>query len=428
MNMKLFYRCKTDHSVGGVAHLWRIVLSVYFVMNVMVGCSGEDDEEFVVADIADTGQSSIADVETDIVPDEQGPSFLSFENACSDSDNCEPTHSCLPVAEQNAGICVLKPSDAATITDPISEQNTTSLPNLSCVGASPPEASGNTVRLFGFVDRFGTGGVTTGLEVRVFKAEGFHPEKCDLLDQEDRTACYLSLFDDTSVLLGKTVSIEPKPPADPDEVCFEDIDCPIGYNCEKIAGFKSCAKNYGLYEIEEIPTHTPLVIMVSSPDNKEDWHDTFLFNVMLFDQFAVEGSYRYDPTVVSEGQWQTVPSTLLTEIEPGNGAIGGRIRDCATDRPSWNIFGATVGFAAKVGRIGYFNDKESDALPDPSRSSTNIHGRFVGLDIMPGTNWVTATALVDGAEANLGAHRVYVFPNSLTVVSFPGQVPYAAQE
>lgn len=426
--MKISRKILTTCAFRGVAHSWCVVLCICLVSGVVTGCAGDDDEEFIVADTVESDQSAPSDAQSDQQSGEPEAPFLLFENACSDSEDCEPTHSCVSVSGQNAGICVLKPSENTTITDPISEQNTNSLPDLSCVGAVPPEATGNTVRMFGFVDRFGTGGITTGLEVRVFKADGFHPQECDPLDAEDRAECYSELFQDTSVLLGTTVAVDPNPPADPDEPCFEDIDCPIGYNCEKIAGFKSCAKNYGLYEIEGIPTHTPLVIMVSSPDNKEDWHDTFLFNVMLFDAFVVEGGYRYDPTVVSEGQWQTVPSTLLTEIEPGHGAVGGRIRDCANGRPSWNIFGATVGFATNVGRIGYFNDKESDALPDPGRSSTNIHGRFVGLDIAPGTNWVTASALVDGVEANLGAHKVYVFPNSLTVVSFPGQVPYAAQE
>ena len=53
-----------------------------------------------------------------------------------------------------------------------------------------------------------------------------------------------------------------------------------------------------------------------------------------------------------------------------------------------NLFEATVGFATPPDKIGYFNDKKKIPFPDPNRFSTNIHGRYTGLDIVPGANIV----------------------------------------
>jgi hypothetical protein len=154
--------------------------------------------------------------------------------------------------------------------------------------------------------------------------------------------------------------------------------------------------------------------------------------VAFIEDFAKGDDYRYDPTIVGDGQWKTVPNPFNTQIAPGNGAIGGRIRDCskvgADKRPSWHIYEATVGFAKAPSITGYFNEFENDTLPVPSRTSTNILGRYVGLDVAPGANWVTGTAMIDGKAASLGSYPVYVFPSSLAVVSFPGIVPPSTAE
>jgi len=215
--------------------------------------------------------------------------------------------------------------------------------------------------------------------------------------------------------------------------CETDQDCPKEYSCTgDLDG--ECFLNFGSYELAGLPTNVPLVVMTRPADEGDagDWHSTFMYDVVLVQDYVEGERYRFDPLIVGHGQWKVVPGPFFTTIKLGNGAIGGRIRDCGITgedgRSAWNLGEATVGFATPPGKIGYFNDKEEDSLPDPDRSSTNILGRYTGLDVPPGPNVVAANVQVDGEVVSLGATPIYVFPNSLAIVSLPGRVATFTQE
>lgn len=366
-------------------------------------------------------------------PTEATP-FEDFENHCGGDGDCSIAgQGCAMVTGQEGGLCTVKPTKDSTISDPFTEENTDKKPDLSCVDQAWPAPTGAKVKMHGFVDRFGSGGITTGMTVRVYDAAKFDPGRCWGKEPAEALACYEEVVTDSAAILGETVSTQVPDQLAEGKDCGSTSECPLGFECNDADGFDACHEQFGLYEIEGIPTNTPLVIMVAPPaDEADSWHRTFLFNIILLDDFAKDGGYRYDPTIVSDGQWKTVPNPFGTQIAPGNGAIGGRIRDCAsagsTGRASWHIAEATVGFGTSPSKIGYFNALEEDTLPVPDRSATNILGRYVGLDVTPGPNWVTGTILQDGKAVTLGSHPVFVMPSSLSVVSFPGVVPPVTHE
>ncbi|GMV39777.1 MAG: hypothetical protein AMXMBFR64_14930 [Myxococcales bacterium] len=359
--------------------------------------------------------------------------FEDFSNHCTKDADCAASQVCGLVGGQPGGLCLRKPSVESTISDPFTEENTSQKPNLACVDQAWPAPTGAKVKVHGFLDRFGSGGVTEGMTIRIFDASKFNPGRCASMGPAEALACYEEVIADTAAILGQTISTRVPDLKAEGTDCDETPECPLGFECNDAQGFFACREQYGLYEIDGIPTNTPLVIMTAPPDDEKDsWHRTFLYNVIFLDAFAKDGTYRYDPTIVSDGQWKTVPNPFGTQIATGNGAIGGRIRDCAIEgasgRPSWHIAEATVGFGTPPSKTGYFNALEEDTLPVPERSSTNILGRYVGLDVAPGPNFVTATILQGGAAVSLGGHPVYVLPSSLSVVSFPGVVPPVTHE
>jgi hypothetical protein len=75
----------------------------------------------------------------------------------------------------------------------------------------------------------------------------------------------------------------------------------------------------------------------------------------------------------------------------------------------------------------YFNSLEDDTVPLDNRETTNIVGRFAALDIAPGWNVLAGVAQIGGETVPVGSIDVYVVPNALSIVSFPGTLPHWKQ-
>jgi hypothetical protein len=118
----------------------------------------------------------------------------------------------------------------------------------------------------------------------------------------------------------------------------------------------------------------------------------------------------------------------LPNIAPENGAIGGRIRDCHdAERDSWPIADVRLGLAAPGRSFVYFNNLEDDTVPLIDRETTDILGRFAALDVPAGWNRIAGAARVDGQVVTIGSVPVYVAPSSLSIISWPGALPYWRQ-
>ncbi len=429
----------------------------------LAGCLGKEDKDppadnDAVTDGGGTDASSGSD--SSAGSDSGGSADVAaaptkFEPKCTADKGCKATEICI------SGVCVPKPAKdvKSQLTDPNNDnQPTTEKMDLSCVGKDLAEVikdlpKGGKATMWGRVDRFGGGPVTTDVEVAVFLAADFHPEKCaGVEDPDEAQACFASdkigkpiatvksVDPDTAGTQGWLVERPKKAEAECDK--GKHFQCPHGYVCDKIDGFPKCGKGHGVYAIEDVPLNTRLVIRTraSKANDPAGWHDTYTYNVVLFSthlddkgkdkqpsKYVDKDTVLYNPTIVGEGQWQLVPSTIgiVGGIYEGDGVIGGRIRDCGTkDRRSWPILDAKIGIGVPPEGISYFNDSELDPVPNKNRVTTNIIGRYAAVGITPGPNRVAVLGQVDGKTVELGIQDVYVIPNALVIASMPGFIPH----
>lgn len=373
---------------------------------------------------------------------------------CSDED-CKSTEMCAQ------GVCAIKveAGSEAAITDPELDNEVSKDPiEYGCTGKTVEELvqglpTGVSVTMWGRVDRFGAGHLTENIEIAVFKAADFKPEACEGVKGTD--AIRTCMHDESKVgkPIAKVVSLSPKDGQAKDwvvkslrkdgEECTKDVhlECPLGYLCDKFSGFVSCGAAHGVYAVEGIPTNVRLIVRASSvdPDHPAGWRDSYTWDVVLMsnrlDQlgedhqlkaYVGKPTYRFNPTIVGLGQWVLVPTTMnLGKISTGNGVIGGRVRDCGTDkRPGWPIVNAKVTPGVRGAGLSYFNDSESDTVPSKQRTSTNVLGRFALINMKPGANRVIVSGRLGGKDVVLGAKDLYVVPDALVITSIPGYVPH----
>lgn len=378
--------------------------------------------------VGDTGVGDTA-ADTGVGDTEEDVALLPRE--CNASKACSGTAVC------RSGVCISDPPAAVTskITEPKSNALTAESPELTCVDQTPPEPFGSAaVSMYGAITRFGSGRATFDIEVAIYDARTWDPSACQ---KETTTKKMLACYQAYGTPLATTLS---KPPIDlsPAPECanlaFND-DCPLGYECTKKDGFPACVLQFGVFQIDGIPTNTPLVMRAryggTDPIVAAKWHDVYLFNIYLSaDRADADGNYRYDATMVSDGQWKLTPNTVsLPDVAPERGVVGGRIRDCgAGTRDSWPIAEVSVGLGRPPRKVVYFNDLENDSLPLVDRVTTNILGRFAALDIEGGWNVIAGAARVDGAVVSVGSAPVYVVPNALSIITLPGIHPVFKQE
>jgi hypothetical protein len=369
--------------------------------------------------IPDVMTNSDADTDGDVASEPDVPLAV----PCSGSNPCEGDLFCVePVCVPLSGT-----ANEATITEPPENKPTELAPNLSCVGATDEVGDGpETAALYGVVSRFGGGLKTYDIEVDVFLASDWDPSACESESASDQAGCYASYGEP----LGNGVSY-PVEDAQLPEFCGGHGDCPLGYECREVDLDHICDEQFGVYEIAGLPTNTGLVLRARATQFASKWHDTYVFGVVLHaDQVDGAGRVHYDATMVSEAQWLLTPNTVgLSDIPDDRGAIGGRVRDCRVvgERAGWPIAEVSLSLASPAEKLVYFNNLEDDTVPLVNRSTTNIVGRFAALDVAPGWNVVAGVALVAGAPTSVGSIDVYVVPDALSIVSFPGTLPHWKQ-
>jgi hypothetical protein len=347
-------------------------------------------------------------------------------NTCSTTAPCAATDGTC-----SQGVCVPPPPAGKTsgVTNPVGDKPTTDPPNLACLGKDPETPAGPAkATLYGAVARFGSGIITKDVEVNVYLAEGYDPSGCEAkASLDDRDACY----DAYGTPIGTTTSVTATPTAPLPENCEEHSDCPLGYRCIEGDLDYACQEQYGVYEIKDVPLNTGLVLRARATTSYP-WHATYTVNLYLYaDNLEPDGRYHYDATIVSDAQWELTTNTVgLPEIKPDHGVVGGRVRDCriAGTRDSWSVAEVSLALARPARKVVYYNDLEDDTVPLPDESSTDILGRFAALDIGTGWNTLSGVARLGTELVSMGGVEVYVFPDSLTVVSFPGRQPYWQQQ
>ena len=402
----------------------------------MVGCSPGSGSGSPGSDVGsgDGGTVETGDTGSDVQAGPYvGPGSQArldgLPRACATTDDCAQ-------GVCRSGVCVADPpaQSISYLTDSSNDKLTTDPPDLSCVGIPTAAPDGPaTVTLYGAVARFGSGRETVGIHVDVFLAEGFDPAACEgKSSQKDKDTCYATYGtagpDGHGPLpIGQADSTAVGDLPVPD-TCTGHWDCPLGYQCIEQGPDHVCEVSFGLYEIADMPTNTPLVVRSRATEYEDKWHDTYHFGVYLFaDGAGAGGRYHYDVTMVSHGQWLLTTNAVgLSPIPLQNGAVGGRVRDCYLPggRDSWAFSEASLALAEPAKGIVYFNDLEDDSVPLVDRATTNVHGRYAALDVVPGWNRIAGAARPGGGEAvTIGSLDFYVFPNSLTIASWPGLKP-----
>jgi len=348
----------------------------------------------------------------------------SINSGCLETSECETGHTCI------GGVCVVNPTTEVRLTDNALDTEVSNAGiQLDCAGSLQEAPAGpEAATVYGRVDRFGGGLITTGMEVSFFKQSDWMASDCRQQPIEQQNECFRTEKSDWSTISTDPEATNPTIPTS----CEKHWDCPAGYECVEISNGLSlgCEPQHGLYEVEGIPTNTLLVIRTRNMDPiyEKKWKDTYIFGVYLYaDQVDSDGRIKSNAMMVSESQWKTVPNTLLVPggIRKNNGALGGRVRDCrSAERSSFTLGNATIGLLEPGRATGYFNDDEANTVPLLDSPGTDMYGRFTVVDIPPGANTVAAAILqTDGAIASLGSESFYLVPNSLAIVSFPGKQP-----
>ena len=403
------------------SRLGALVLSAIAV----VGCG--DNERGLQSDTtqdtrSDTTQDTSVNDATQTDTDTAGP--VALPNSCSDTKACQQGFC-------RSGVCVQEPPQGANayLSDPVENLLSTDWPDLSCADmtAAAPVASAITT-LYGSVARFGKGRKTVDIRVEALLAEGFDPTACE---EEATSSAKRTCYRNYGTPIASTLSVAPPTPTNLPESCTKQEECPLGYQCFNPANLGGdCEEQFGLYELTGIPVNTPIILRSYTTTNEAQWHDTWVFNIVLDPSREVDGRIQYDAQMVSHGQWLLTSNSVgLPDMAPGNGAIGGRIRDCQDDRPyAWPISEVRLGLANPGSGIVYFNNLEDDTVPLIDRQTTDILGRFAALDVPAGWNKIGGAARVDGQVVSIGAVGVYVIPSSLSIVSWPGTQPYWRQQ
>jgi hypothetical protein len=328
---------------------------------------------------------------------------------CSLVSGIEPS-TCTPARSVDACcVWVQKPSVTLIRSEGLHEYSSTDpTVELGCLTTPPTAGPSHTSTLSGFVKIFSSGSDTQGVTVAVFQVD---TSTGQLLDQVGSS--YITSASDA----------------------FETNDW-----------LQSCSGDDCLfrhYQVTEVPTEKPLVIMTSDATGSGFWADSYDYYVYFSDDStcAADGgpcvssrglsgwTTRYDATAVAMADIVGLAGSTAGNItlDPTEGIIVGEVHDCGDIR----ISGATVDTGIQhLGPLFYFDGDEANPLPDETRSvddeGTSALGMFGALDLPAATPIrVSAIGIFEGRDTLLGTAVVQTYAGpSLTAITLRGRRPF----
>ena len=178
------------------------------------------------------------------------------------------------------------------------------------------------------------------------------------------------------------------------------------------------------YTYEGVPTETELAIRTENGPGTQLWAPLVQYNIFISNDEVVGGEYEQNVRALAEPDYSVIPQTATgAPITPGNGAVAGEVHDCGDVR----LVNAVADIDKPHVITTYFTSDEDNPLPDQGARATSILGLYAALDVPEGPVTVAAGGFVDGKFVTLGRHRAWVYPDTVTSVTFKGLRPYQVE-
>lgn len=175
------------------------------------------------------------------------------------------------------------------------------------------------------------------------------------------------------------------------------------------------------YTYPNVPSETEIAIKTESIAGDDKWAPLVQYNIYIPNMEVVDGAWKHNVRALATPDYSVIPSTAIGKpITPGNGAVAGEVHDCGDVR----LLNATAGIDKPKANLTYFTSDEDAPLPDLEADSTSKLGLYAALDVPQGQVNVAAQGLFQGNIVTLGRHTVWVYPDTVTSVTFRGLRPY----
>ena len=185
----------------------------------------------------------------------------------------------------------------------------------------------------------------------------------------------------------------------------------------------------GYYRIEGVPTHERLILKIydTSDDFSRVAVNTYVYDVFLENDTVEEGTVNYEPVVIYNSSYDSIPTLAGRPVEggqvkydgEGRAVVAGEMHDC--DGKVIHNTNVTPSYDDSQARMVYTDGDPDDPKPDVLRSSTNTDGVYVYLNANTDEACMEHTftgCILDGSECKtIGTTTIKAFPDSVTLVN-----------
>jgi hypothetical protein len=308
------------------------------------------------------------------------------------NDAIEPDCTLVPPAakHQVCGVALLDPPGELTRSDNVKENSGSGAPDVGCFAEGGYPAAPGASEM-----------VSVGGFARIFSAG---------CDSHDLKITFYKVQPDGQ--LGEVVGTAVETP----ETCIGAAGTEVDNDVEDCDGRHECAYLYA-----NVPTETELAIRTENPEGGQFWAPLVQYNIYISNSEVVDGVWDHDVRALAAGDYSVIPQAAIGgPVTPGNGVVAGEVHDCGDVRLSNAV--ADVGSSRKT--LSYFSSNEDSPLPDIAAKGTSVLGLYAAFDLEEGPATVAAGGMLNGEFVSLGQHRVWVYPNTVTSVTFKGMRPY----
>jgi hypothetical protein len=175
------------------------------------------------------------------------------------------------------------------------------------------------------------------------------------------------------------------------------------------------------YSYPNVPSEVELAIKTESSSATNKWSTLVQYNIYIPNSEVAGGTWSHDVRALDATDYSAIPQVAIGgPITAGNGVVAGEVHDCGDVR----LENAVADIDKFKYTLSYYTSNEDSPLPDIQAKGTSILSLYSAFDVASGPVTVAAGGLVGGEFVALGQHRVWVYPDTVTSVSFKGLRPY----